>query len=104
MKNVLSGIFDALTPGHFLVGRPVIAITEPSLFEVSDNRTIIIQSLLPVDMQRNSLLFEELSGSYDENERGYHPCFQTSVMKQRWEPEDILCPKSHFVLSAELIR
>ncbi|GFW00408.1 integrase catalytic domain-containing protein [Trichonephila clavipes] len=31
------GDFDALTPGHFLVGRPVTAIVEPSLTEVSDN-------------------------------------------------------------------
>ncbi|GFU86988.1 integrase catalytic domain-containing protein [Trichonephila clavipes] len=32
------GDFDALTPGHFLVGRPITAIAEPSLTEVSDNR------------------------------------------------------------------
>ncbi|GFW01729.1 integrase catalytic domain-containing protein [Trichonephila clavipes] len=30
--------FDALTPGHFLVGRPITAIAEPSLTEVPDNR------------------------------------------------------------------
>ncbi|GFS49367.1 integrase catalytic domain-containing protein [Trichonephila clavipes] len=30
--------FEALTPGHFLVGRPITAIAEPSLTEVSDNR------------------------------------------------------------------
>ncbi|GFX73870.1 DUF5641 domain-containing protein [Trichonephila clavipes] len=38
VKNVLSGIFDTLTPGHFLVGHPITAIAEPSLTEVSDNR------------------------------------------------------------------
>ncbi|GFS68899.1 hypothetical protein TNCV_4569501 [Trichonephila clavipes] len=27
-----------VTPGHFLVGRPITAIAEPSLTEVSDNR------------------------------------------------------------------
>ncbi|GFX58820.1 splicing factor 3B subunit 2 [Trichonephila clavipes] len=37
-KNVLSGIFDTLTPGHFLVGHPITTIAEPSLTEVSDNR------------------------------------------------------------------
>ncbi|XP_055926899.1 uncharacterized protein LOC129958433 [Argiope bruennichi] len=30
--------FDVLTPGHFLVGRPISAIVEPSLTELPDNR------------------------------------------------------------------
>ncbi|GFU04434.1 transposable element Tcb1 transposase [Trichonephila clavipes] len=29
--------FDALTPGYFIVGRPITATAEPSLTEVSDN-------------------------------------------------------------------
>ncbi|GFV00722.1 integrase catalytic domain-containing protein [Trichonephila clavipes] len=37
------GDFDALTPGHFLVGRPITAIAEPSLTEVSDNRLKVWQ-------------------------------------------------------------
>ncbi|GFW35921.1 DUF5641 domain-containing protein [Trichonephila clavipes] len=37
------GDFDALTPGHFLVGRPITAISEPSLTEVSDNRLKVWQ-------------------------------------------------------------
>ncbi|GFS71538.1 huntingtin [Trichonephila clavipes] len=42
-KNVLNGIFDASTPGHFLVGRPITAISESSLTEVSDNRLKVWQ-------------------------------------------------------------
>ncbi|GFV45717.1 uncharacterized protein TNCV_2839711 [Trichonephila clavipes] len=34
------GDFDALTPGHFLVGRPITAIAEPSLTEVSGNSVV----------------------------------------------------------------
>ncbi|GFU61586.1 integrase catalytic domain-containing protein [Trichonephila clavipes] len=37
------GDFDALTPGHFLVGRPITAIAEPNLTEVSDNRLKVWQ-------------------------------------------------------------
>ncbi|GFX70521.1 DUF1758 domain-containing protein [Trichonephila clavipes] len=37
------GDFDTLTPGHFLVGRPITAIAEPSLTEVSDNRLKVWQ-------------------------------------------------------------
>ncbi|GFX07595.1 integrase catalytic domain-containing protein [Trichonephila clavipes] len=38
------GDFDALTPGHFLVGRPITATAEPSLTtEVSDNRLKVWQ-------------------------------------------------------------
>ncbi|GFX49229.1 integrase catalytic domain-containing protein [Trichonephila clavipes] len=37
------GDFDALPPGHFLVGRPITAIAEPSLTEVSDNRLKVWQ-------------------------------------------------------------
>ncbi|GFY25261.1 uncharacterized protein TNCV_2483811 [Trichonephila clavipes] len=35
--------FEALTPGHFLVGRPITAIAEPSLTEVSSNRLKVWQ-------------------------------------------------------------
>ncbi|GFV04951.1 uncharacterized protein TNCV_1368561 [Trichonephila clavipes] len=38
------GDFDALTPGYFLVGRPITAIAEPSLTEVSDNRLKVWQN------------------------------------------------------------
>ncbi|GFX78355.1 DUF5641 domain-containing protein [Trichonephila clavipes] len=44
------GDFDALTPGHFLVSRPITAIAEPSLTEVSDNRN---ESL----SKKNEILF-----------------------------------------------
>lgn len=30
--------FEALTPGHFLIGRPLISVPEPSLLDVNDNR------------------------------------------------------------------
>ncbi|GFV58649.1 DUF5641 domain-containing protein, partial [Trichonephila clavipes] len=30
--------FDVLTPGHFLIGRPVTSILEPNLIDVNENR------------------------------------------------------------------
>ncbi|GFX31454.1 integrase catalytic domain-containing protein [Trichonephila clavipes] len=30
--------FDVLTPGHFLIGRPIISTPEPSLIDVNENR------------------------------------------------------------------
>ncbi|GFV06556.1 integrase catalytic domain-containing protein [Trichonephila clavipes] len=38
--------FDALTPGYFLVGRPITAIAEPSLTEVSDNSAFAARDTL----------------------------------------------------------
>ncbi|GFX21592.1 integrase catalytic domain-containing protein [Trichonephila clavipes] len=43
--------FDALTPGHFLVGRPITAIAEPSLTEVSDNRLKVWQKQTKIVQQ-----------------------------------------------------
>ena len=36
---------EVLTPGHFLIGRPITSIAEPSLLEVNDNRLKIWQKL-----------------------------------------------------------
>ena len=30
--------FDVLTPGHFLIGRPIISIPEPNLTDINENR------------------------------------------------------------------
>ncbi|GFT49253.1 DUF5641 domain-containing protein [Trichonephila clavipes] len=30
--------FDVLTPGHFLIGRPITSISEPNLIDVNENR------------------------------------------------------------------
>ena len=30
--------FEVLTPGHFLIGRPILAIPEPSLIDINTNR------------------------------------------------------------------
>ncbi|GFY28620.1 DUF5641 domain-containing protein [Trichonephila clavipes] len=30
--------FDVLTPGHFLIGRPITSIPEPNLIDVNENR------------------------------------------------------------------
>jgi len=30
--------FDALTPGHFLIGRPLLSVPEPSLLDINKNR------------------------------------------------------------------
>ncbi|XP_011702625.1 PREDICTED: uncharacterized protein LOC105458779 [Wasmannia auropunctata] len=35
---ISENIDDALTPGHFLVGIPLIALREPSLFDYNENR------------------------------------------------------------------
>ncbi|GFU22225.1 integrase catalytic domain-containing protein [Trichonephila clavipes] len=48
---MLSGIFDTLTPDHFLVGRPITAIAEPSLTEVSDNRLKVWQKQTKIVQQ-----------------------------------------------------
>lgn len=36
--EALTDDFNALTPGHFLVGGPLLAIPEPSLLDVPSNR------------------------------------------------------------------
>ncbi|XP_055952313.1 uncharacterized protein LOC129988184 isoform X1 [Argiope bruennichi] len=43
--------FDVLTPGHFLVGRPISAIVEPSLTELPDNRLKVWQKLTKIVQQ-----------------------------------------------------
>ncbi|GFT43684.1 integrase catalytic domain-containing protein [Trichonephila clavipes] len=60
VKNVLSGIFDTLTPGHFLVGRPIPAIAEPSLTEVNDNRLKVWQKQTKIVQQ----IFKRWSNNY----------------------------------------
>ncbi|GFT69344.1 integrase catalytic domain-containing protein [Trichonephila clavipes] len=43
--------FEALTPGHFLVGRPITAIAELILTEVSDNRLKVWQKQTKIVQQ-----------------------------------------------------
>nr|XP_042912917.1 uncharacterized protein LOC110282134 [Parasteatoda tepidariorum] len=43
--------FEALTPGHFLVGRPLTAIAEPSFTEVPENRLKVWQRLSKIVQQ-----------------------------------------------------
>ncbi|XP_043271180.1 uncharacterized protein [Venturia canescens] len=38
--------FDALTPGHFLIGRPLLSVPEPSLLELNENRLSRWQKVL----------------------------------------------------------
>ncbi|GFU96749.1 integrase catalytic domain-containing protein [Trichonephila clavipes] len=32
--------YEVLTPGHFIIGRPISAIPEPAILDISDNKTI----------------------------------------------------------------
>lgn len=43
--------FDVLTPGHFLIGRPITAISEPNLIEVPDNRLRVWQKSTKIVQQ-----------------------------------------------------
>jgi hypothetical protein len=40
--------FEILTPGHFLVGRPITAIAEPSVVQVADNKLTAWQKLTKI--------------------------------------------------------
>ncbi|GFW57124.1 DUF5641 domain-containing protein [Trichonephila clavipes] len=72
--------FDALTPGHFLVGRPITAIAEPSLTEVSDNSKYYEEEFVRAQL---SVISEERVERETEEEIAR----QHAIQQLRWESE-----------------
>ncbi|GFW48988.1 hypothetical protein TNCV_3901861 [Trichonephila clavipes] len=74
------GDFDALTPGHLLVGRPITAIAEPSLTEVSDNSCQVIYSQFGLAIHQNDHQARRRFVEWAQNEIAVVPNFQKRIL------------------------
>lgn len=55
--------FDTLTPGHFLIGRPINAFPTPSLTEISDNKLSRWQKVTKI----NQIIWQKWTRDYLNN-------------------------------------